>query len=118
MTTAIWIAVGGAVGSLSRFAISESMNGKFHPWGTVLVNVVGSLALGYLVGRWGIDDPSAQRLGITVGLLGGFTTFSTFSIDAIRIWENGHGVTAAAMVIGTVVVGIGAASLGVLVGRG
>ncbi len=117
MITAIWVALGGAVGSLGRFAISEGMNGRFHPWGTVLVNVVGSLALGFLVGRWGFDDPSAQRLGITVGLLGGFTTFSTFSVDAIRIWENGQGMAAFVMVAGTVLVGIGAATIGVLVGR-
>ena len=117
MVTVLWIAVGGAVGSLSRFVISEGMNGKFHPWGTVLVNVVGSLLLGFLIGRWGFDDPSAQRLGVTVGLLGGFTTFSTFSVDAIRVWENGQSAMAVLMVMVSVVLGVGAATLGIVAGR-
>jgi fluoride exporter len=117
MPTILWVALGGAVGSVGRYLISAGFNGRAHPWGTVLVNVVGSLALGFLIGRWGFDFDSPTRLGLTVGLLGGFTTFSAFTADAVRLWEGGRPVVALSSVVVSVGVGIVAAVAGLIWGR-
>lgn len=117
MITIAWVAVGGAAGSVARHFVALGLNGRYHPWGTVLVNVLGSLALGFLLGRWGMTVESPARIGVTVGILGGFTTFSTFSLDTIRLWENGElglAVTTVALSLG---LGLGAAVLGMVVGR-
>jgi CrcB protein len=87
--TVFWVALGGAFGSVARYLLSGGINGRFYPWGTVLINIVGSFALGYLVGKWGWEATTPQRFGVTAGLLGGFTTFSAFSLDVVTLWENG-----------------------------
>lgn len=115
--TLLWVAFGGAAGSVARYLIAGGVNTRVAPWGTVLVNIVGSFMLGYLIGRWGWSDPTPQRTGLTVGLLGGFTTFSTFSIDAVLLWERGQGGTAMVMVLVSVVLGLGAAVAGIGLGR-
>lgn len=117
MLTFVWVAVGGAAGSVARHLVAGGFNGRFHPWGTVLVNVVGSFALGILLGRWGMAVESPARIGITVGLLGGFTTFSTFSMDTVRLWESGDAGLALITVILSVGLGLAAAVVGVAVGR-
>lgn len=114
----LWVAVGGAVGSVARYMLAGGFNQRFHPWGTVLVNVVGSFALGYLIGRWGWETTASQRVGLTAGLLGGFTTFSTFSLDAVKLWENGAQLLAFAVVVTSVVLGLTAGVVGLAVGRG
>lgn len=117
MTTAIWIAAGGAVGTLARFGLSGVINGQGHPWGTVTVNILGSLALGILVGLWGVEHAARQQLALTIGLLGGFTTFSTFALDTIRLWEDGHSLLATTTVFVSVVAGLAAAVAGLAGGR-
>jgi CrcB protein len=117
MVTAIWVAVGGAVGSLARYGLAGVVNARAHPLGTVTVNVVGSLAIGLLVGYWGFHVDSPFRIAISIGLLGGFTTFSTFAIDAIYLWEKGETNIAVASVIVSVLVGLGAAVVGLVIGR-
>ena len=88
------IALGGACGSVSRFLVAREMGhrlGDFLPYGTLAVNVLGSLALGWLATVFP-DRPeinSALRLGIAVGLLGAFTTFSTFSLESVQLLLNG-----------------------------
>ncbi|MEC9361422.1 MAG: fluoride efflux transporter CrcB, partial [SAR324 cluster bacterium] len=88
------IALGGAFGSVSRFLVAQEMGrrfGDFLPYGTLAVNVLGSLALGWLVTIF-LDHPeinSAIRLGIAVGFLGAFTTFSTFSFESVQLLLNG-----------------------------
>ncbi|MEC7887938.1 MAG: fluoride efflux transporter CrcB [SAR324 cluster bacterium] len=88
------IALGGACGSVSRFLVAREMGrrlGDFLPYGTLAVNVLGSLALGWLATVF-LDRPeinSALRLGITVGFLGAFTTFSTFSLESVQLLLNG-----------------------------
>ena len=78
------IAIGGGLGSVTRFVISREMGnwlGSYLPYGTLTVNVAGSLALGWFATIF-LDRPeinSAIRLGLTVGFLGAFTTFTTFS---------------------------------------
>lgn len=117
MVTALWVALGGAAGSVGRYLITGGLNGRSHPWGTVVVNVVGSFALGILVGKWGFSLTSPQRLGVSIGLLGGFTTFSTFSLDTIYLWENGETSLAIASVLVSVLLGIAAATVGLAIGR-
>jgi CrcB protein len=117
MATALWIAAGGAVGTLARFGLSGLINDYSHPWGTVTVNVVGSLALGILAGLWGVGHVGDQQLALTVGLLGGFTTFSTFALDTLRLWEEGQGALALVNVVVSVVFGLAAAIGGLAIGR-
>jgi CrcB protein len=117
MSTAIWVALGGAVGSLARFGLAGAINYRGHPWGTVAVNIVGSFVLGLVVGAWGFHAEGPRQIGLAVGLLGGFTTFSSFALDTIYLWENGEIVTAVTSVAISVVVGLAAAVAGLLVGR-
>ena len=88
------IAIGGGLGSIVRFVISREMGnwlGNYLPYGTLTVNVAGSLALGWLI-TFFFDRPelsSALRLGLTVGFLGAFTTFSTFSYESLQLLQDG-----------------------------
>ena len=88
------IAVGGGCGSVARFLVAREMErwlGSFLPYGTLVVNVLGSLALGWLATVF-LDRPEinvALRLGIAVGFLGAFTTFSTFSFESVQLLLNG-----------------------------
>lgn len=117
MVTALWIAAGGAVGSLARFGLAGLINESGHPWGTVTVNVLGSFILGMLVGLWGVDHAADHQVAVTVGVLGGFTTFSTFALDTIRVWEEGQPALALGTVLVSVLVGIAAAVAGLALGR-
>ena len=89
------IAVGGGLGSVLRFFIAKEMGrflGDFLPYGTLTVNVLGSFVLGWLatffLGR--PDISNAFRLGLTVGFLGAFTTFSTFSYESLELFLGGN----------------------------
>ena len=88
------IAIGGGLGSVTRFVISREMGnllGIYLPFGTLTVNVLGSLALGWFATVF-LERPeisSALRLGLTVGFLGAFTTFSTFSYESLHLLLNG-----------------------------
>jgi len=106
--TALLVAGAGAVGVLARYGL-----GQLTPsiWATVAVNVVGSLLLGVLVGA-GRDLSPELRDVLGVGLLGGFTTFSTFSIQAVLESDGGAPATAALYVVASVVLGLAAAALG------
>jgi len=117
MSTAIWVALGGAVGSLARYGLAGAINFRSHPWGTVAVNVLGSLVLGLLIGLWGFSVEGPRQVGLAVGLLGGFTTFSSFALDTIYLWENGDVFAAIASVAVSVIVGLAAAIAGLLLGR-
>lgn len=117
MATALWLALGGALGTLARFGVSGAFNAQSHPWGTVTVNVVGSLVLGVAVGLWGVEHDADYQLALSIGVLGGFTTFSTFALDTIRLWEEGQPGTAVFSVVASIVLGIGAALVGLAVGR-
>ncbi len=117
MSTVLWVALGGAAGSVARYGLAGALNDSSHPWGTVAVNVVGSFVLGLLIGVWGFSELDATRTGVTVGLLGGFTTFSTFSLDFVSLWENGRTGEAALMITISVAGGILAAFAGLAMGR-
>ncbi|WP_367336852.1 CrcB family protein [Phycicoccus sp.] len=114
------VAAGGVVGSLGRYAVGLALPhapGTF-PWATFLVNVSGSLAMGLLV-AWLVTHPGAHRLArpfVGVGVLGGWTTFSTLAVDTVRLGD-GHEQLALLYVAATFVVGILAVGLGILIGR-
>ena len=117
MPTWLAVAFGGAGGAVLRWLLSTRLNTSL-PWGTLLVNVLGSFAIGYLFvvldGR-GIGDP--HRAGIIVGLLGGFTTFSAFSLETMQLIELGAIKTALLYVAGSLIICLIAAFAGILLAR-
>jgi len=102
------VALGGAIGALCRYWVSSTLmpvtQYKF-PYATLSVNVAGSLLMGVLyvliVEKGGLPDQARNLL--MVGFLGAFTTFSTFSLDALNLWQNGNQFLALVYVVSTVV---------------
>lgn len=82
------VAVGGALGCVTRYGVSSALVTKGFPWATLAVNLVGSLAIGYLLLDHGMEHDA--RLFAVVGFLGGFTTLSTFSAETIDLWRSSH----------------------------
>ncbi|OGT20941.1 MAG: camphor resistance protein CrcB [Gammaproteobacteria bacterium RBG_16_57_12] len=122
MSQILVIAAGGALGSLLRFWASggvHALAGRGFPYGTLFVNVTGSLLMGFLY-VWLLERTALApewRAFLLVGLLGGFTTFSSFSIETLNLIESGAMVKAGVNIILSVTVCIGAAWFGVLLGR-
>ena len=107
--TVLWIALGGALGSLARFYLSEAVGllaGPAFPWGTLLVNVSGSFVIGVVAGgggehgRW-IESAFARQF-VMVGVCGGYTTFSAFSLQTVGLIETGEIGRAGAYVLASV----------------
>lgn len=116
------IALGGALGALLRFLSSIGVHrlmGQSFPYGTLFVNVVGSLFMGflYMVLTSRMELPIVWRAFFLVGLLGAFTTFSTFSMDTLQLLEKGDLLRALINVTGNVVLCVGAAWIGAMIGR-
>jgi CrcB protein len=111
--------LGAGIGGALRHGVNQAcarLLGIAFPWGTLAVNVVGSFAMGLIVG-WLAQHADAGwsqnlRLFLTTGVLGGFTTFSAFSLDAVALWERGGWGGASAYVLSSVLVSIGALALG------
>ena len=122
MTQALAVAVGGALGSLLRFWMSTgvyALLGRGFPYGTLAVNVLGCLLMGFLFVLF-LDRFSTNgvlRAGMLIGVLGGFTTFSAFSMETINLIEEGAQLKAALNIFLNVLACLGATWLGVLVGR-
>lgn len=115
------VALGGAVGSLSRWGVEVALPPApgAVPWGTLVVNVTGAFAMGLLV-AWLVVRPGAHRLArpfVGVGLLGGWTTFSALAVEAVALGESGHVQVAVLYVAGTFLVGVLAVAAGVRLGR-
>ncbi|MDI7863265.1 fluoride efflux transporter CrcB [Rhizobiaceae bacterium n13] len=99
MFQVLLVALGGAVGSVFRFLVGEAtlrLVGHGFPWGTLIVNIVGSFLIGVFAELIVIKfDGSVQvRLFLITGILGGFTTFSAFSLETAALMENGSGLSA------------------------
>ncbi len=114
ITSLLYVAVGGAVGSSLRFLIGQLVA---FPLGTLTVNVLGSFAIGQLWAILHARDVAHLTPLLVTGLLGGFTTFSAFSLDALRLVEDGRGVAAAAYVVASVTLSITACGIGLWLGR-
>ena len=118
--TALSVALGGAIGATLRWLtglLTLRVMGQGFPWGTVTVNILGSFLMGVLVVA--LADRGGLRAApfLMTGLLGGFTTFSAFSLDAVALVERGQTALAAAYVGGSVIVGLAALVLGMSVTR-
>lgn len=122
MSNILLVAIGGATGSVLRYLVGHwSLRhfGPAFPWGTLIVNIVGSFAIGFLaefIARR-MNAPAEMRLLLVTGFLGGFTTFSAFSLEALVLFERGAVATAAAYVIGSVAVSLAAVVAGLALGR-
>lgn len=121
MNTLIFIACGGAVGALLRYSLQVAIPaaaGKL-PVAMLLANVLGSLAMGILFVLIQEKTLLAEWLRplLMVGLLGAFTTFSTFSLDTIRLLEAGHFTVAVTNILLSVVLSVGAAYIGITITR-
>jgi CrcB protein len=113
--TALYVALAGAAGVLARYGISSPFHGSTLPWITVAINVAGSFLLGMLVvAHWASPE---VRTALGVGFLGGFTTFSTFSVQVVLDVDAGHAGRAAVYVLASVALGIAAAAAGYATGK-
>ncbi|WP_347263763.1 fluoride efflux transporter CrcB [Nitrobacter sp.] len=116
------VAAGGALGSVARYLVGIGFGkwlGPKFPWGTLFINVTGSLLIGIFAGlfavRWSL--PQAARIFLVVGICGGYTTFSTFSLDTFYLIERGEMASAAAYMIASVVLSVGALIAGIQIVR-
>ena len=118
----LYIGIFGGLGCVARFLVSDwtyQLVGRSLPYGTLLVNIVGSFLLGLLM-TFGMRSTLLSpelRLGLTVGFMGGFTTFSTFSYETLRLLEEGSFGHAGANILLNVLLCLCSAMLGVLVAR-
>lgn len=111
MNMILAVAAGGALGSVARYLVMSLAGawwGAAFPWGTLAVNVIGSFVMGALVESFALawSAGSEMRAFLTVGVLGGFTTFSAFSLDVVALIERGQAAIAAAYVMGSVLVSV------------
>lgn len=117
-----YIAVGGAVGSVARYALSAAVQQRaagVFPWGTLLINVTGSLLIGFATQYFSESATlsSETRALLTTGLLGGYTTFSAFSYETVRLVEDGNYRAAALYVGASVLLSIVVATIGIAAAR-
>lgn len=118
-----WILVflGGGLGAVARHGVNRAglaLLGPGFPWWTIAVNVAGSFAIGLLAGLFGAFETGHHaRLFLITGFLGGFTTFSAFSLDALTLWERGAGLQSGLYVLGSIILSLIAAALGLMLSR-
>lgn len=115
------VALGGAVGATARHLLGRLLVGwgLEAPWAIAIVNVVGAAALGVVLATFlpSTDQEARLYLGLTVGVLGGFTTFSTWTADAVVLWQDGHPGTALAVVVVPLIAGLVGVVAGMALGR-
>ncbi len=108
--TYLWIAIGSALGGISRYwcsVMAARMLGETFPWGTLIVNVAGSFIIGFFATLTGPDGrvfvSSNARQFVLVGFCGGFTTFSSFSLQTLALMQDGEWLRVSGNVVGSVV---------------
>jgi CrcB protein len=110
MPPVVFVALGGACGALARYGagrlVAQFVESPF-PWGTWTVNLVGCLLIGITVPLLGhLSGADRVRFFLVIGFLGSFTTFSTYSLDTVVLWGNGHGLLALVNAVGSLACGL------------
>lgn len=119
MKPLFWIAIFGALGALSRYALVNAMGGRTFPWGTLCVNVLGSALMGFLfvvILEKALLAPDFKPMLMT-GFLGAFTTFSAFSLEVWELFDRGEPMLAFSYMVGSVVLSLLALTLGIYLAR-
>jgi fluoride exporter len=103
----VWVALGGALGSMARLGLSHGVHrvvGDGFPYGILTVNVLGSFVMGVVTAFFmrKFEDNQAAQFFLTTGVLGGFTTFSAFSLDVLKLVNAGHMASAVVYVLASV----------------
>ena len=116
------VALGGALGSVARYFVSlwsVRLAGPSFPWGTLTVNIVGAFLIGLMVETIArrFDASAEMRLFLVTGILGGFTTWSSFTLDAVALFERGDLGLSALYLGGSLVVSFAAVFAGLALGR-
>jgi fluoride exporter len=123
MLTYLWIAIGSALGGMARYGMSRAVAlrfGETFPWGTLAVNIVGSLVIGFVAALSGPDSrvmiPPTARQFMMVGLCGGFTTFSSFSLQTLELIRNRDFAEAGGNILLSVAACVAAVAIGYIAG--
>ena len=113
--------VGGGLGAMARHGVNRAgldILGTGFPWWTMAVNISGSFLIGLLAGLFGTwETGQDMRMFLITGVLGGYTTFSAFSLDALTLWERGAFQQAGLYVLGSVILSLLAAAVGLMATR-
>jgi CrcB protein len=120
LNTLLLVAAGGAIGSVARHLVNVAalrLAGPVFPLGTVTVNLAGSFLMGLLAVALAPHAGSRAAPFLMTGVLGGFTTFSAFSLDAVTLWTRGQAGVATAYVFGSVILSVAALLAGMAAGR-
>ena len=121
MNSTLMVGIGSALGGIARYAVTllvNSLLGETFPWGTLFVNVSGSFVIGFFFaltstgGRW--PGGSDWRLFVTTGICGGYTTFSSFSLQTLALMRDGEWLPAGLNILGSVTLCMAAVWLGFL----
>ncbi|RDJ27548.1 fluoride efflux transporter CrcB [Bosea caraganae] len=125
MTSAFLVFIGAGIGGVLRHGVNLAVPkwlGMAFPYGTMAINIVGSGVMGLVAGWLAFKADFAwtqnARLFLTTGILGGFTTFSAFSLDAVLLWERGEAGLAGVYVLGSVILSLAALVGGLAIVRG
>lgn len=121
MNNLVQVAIGGALGAMGRHAVGIAAMRGFGPGfpaGTLIVNIAGSFLMGLLVVALALRGNNQFAPLLLTGLLGGFTTFSAFSLDVLTLWERGAPGMAGAYVLASVLLSLAAVAAGLALGRG
>ena len=111
MSTYLWIALGGALGTMARYATGIYVGrwlGTAFPWSTLLINILGSFLIGVFAESFALqwDTSQSTRAFLIIGICGGYTTFSTFSLDIVTLLNRGEAALALTYVLASVVIGL------------
>lgn len=121
MLNVLLVALGGGLGAAGRFGVSLAIpaRGDAWPWATFSINVAGSLLIGVLAGWLSTrgDTGEQWRLFLGVGVLGGFTTFSAYSLETMRMIERNDWLGASTYSIGSVLAGLAAVAIGMMIAK-
>lgn len=106
--------LGGAIGSMLRYALSYAINIRNFPYATLLINITGSLVIGIITGLYAKDESlsNSYKLFLSVGVCGGFTTFSAFAIENVHFFQTGKTMIGLLYISLSILLGIGAAWCG------